>query len=194
MLLFVLALAAADPVDRPAVDGDGAGARDVGVVEPIVVRRLPRDPAPAWQFFVVPAGLSLTSSVLLAVPEALLFPFLSIMTLSIVVAGAPVVAGVGMSRLEGVGAGSYVGLVAGDALGVIGGAVAGVFVFDRSGLKNAFVGNCGRAAEECFPPRFYAFIGAGVIGSFLGRAVGSGAGAFTGHLIDEAFAGDVVTP
>lgn len=164
MILLVLTLFAAD-ADVAAPPSEGL--RHGPVVD--------EGPAPAWQFFAVPAGLSLTSSALLFVPGILLLPFATTTSIVALVVGPPAVAVVGTQRLDdsAVVTGA---IIVGDVVGVIVGGVGGYFVWDN------FIG-------EDFSDSVYVnvAVAAGSIVAVAGvaRAVGSGLGGVVGHLVSS---------
>lgn len=173
MLLLVLALAATD-VDPARVDGGGAVAREA--------RHADIEAAPWWHYFVVPAGLSLVSSVLLAVPAALASPFATLLSLTVLVAAAPIVAAVGVSRLDDrESAGPVVGVIVGDVIGAVVGSIAGFVVFQQ-----LFAGRIRNTCDNCIIGEESAVALANIlVGSWIGRALGSGVGGVIGQAFPE---------
>jgi hypothetical protein len=169
--LFAYLLVVAAVVDDGVVVGAGDGARsDEHVV----------DAAPLWQFFAVPAGLSLTTSLLLAPVEALTIWVSPTLTTVVAVAGAPVVASVGVDRLDpGRANGAVVGLVVGDVVGAAAGLATGVVFYGA-----VFEGHVANGAGVGPVTRDQLVLGAcAVVSAWLFRAVGSGVGSGVGRLI-----------
>lgn len=205
MLLVMLSLLVAD-VPAPTVP---AGTADEGVV--VVTQREPAPSAPAaptgpvrdrhgtppeppppmWMFFVVPAGLSLTTSLLLAGPEALTLLFATSTTVLVALAGAPIVAAFGIDRLEPRRSlGPIVGSVVGDVAGVLVGSAVGAYAWLRFG-SDTF------APDDAIGPvnlSQASLIGSAVAGAWVVRAVGCGTGSVAGRVVSLALEPEPISP
>ena len=172
MFLLVLALVAAEPADLSPPSRSAGEGRHGPVVD--------EGPAPAWQYFAVPAGLSLTSSVLLS-PIIVLLPIATTTTTVALTIGPPAVAVVGTGRLGDdphyVVAG---GVIVGDVVGVLVGAGAGYVVWY----------NFARDVGDSFYIRV-AVAGALIYSSAaVARAALCGVGGVVGHLVSTSASED----
>jgi len=191
MLLLVLALAATDvaTADPARVEGSvvvGAGGSEADLNEDEAANK-----APLWHYFGVAAGLSITSSVLLALPALLVLPFSTVVGGLALLCAAPIVAVVGVARLDddnpedGPVYGPLVGVVVGDVIGVVVGGVVGYLGFAQF-LDGKFRTTCGDpTVEGCLSDNAIAGAATVVGAAWIGRALGSGVGAVVGNVLSD---------
>ena len=174
--------AGADTQPETSAARDAALARAAGQLD---------EPPALWMFLVVPAGLSLTTSLVLAVPELLLLAFATTTTLVVVLAGAPLVAGFGIDRLDHRRSLlPIVGSVVGDVAGVVAGVFVGGFAWLRFGGETA-------ASDDRIGPVSVSqasLVASAVAGAWLFRAVGSGVGSVAGRVVALSLDPETVSP